>query len=479
RVVAKAWDVTGALIEGELTPDRLAVLRREVPQQESGRADAGTYVWTRANRSARYFDYVVEQLAAGRQPDPDAMGDTAYVLRSTAFYGNGKFGLVDFDRIPVGHPLRVPYRSQMLTAWLLRELSYDLVEHCARVRNPQAAGLTGAWRRCLGLGNATGLGMVPYIINHPQVLHAWCAMRELPLANALRTKTPDPADLTRVIELLHRATDYFAEREALPTAPFLGCGELAGQLRLIVALLAEFASDGTVAGGRPTAVWRAVRDAAQVIGPEARAVLDTVLIEISSDLDDAVEQLLRCEDTAGLRPRMSCRGLQDILRSDYGWVRRFDFDQPAEQHFFWYSSQDNEEPRRGRRGIDPGESVEHPLAIAREVTALSADLGRTDPDSTVAEFLLSHPWHRGVVARVQTLEGVRYAEVRTNLIGRDFLPLDLQRFQLAVYGMENYSPQSTDWLRVSLYSGAPRAIDVAAGTDDDWIFSRKPGKEMT
>ena len=43
--------------------------------------------------------------------------------------------------------------------------------------------------------------------------------------------------------------------------------------------------------------------------------------------------------------------------------------------------------------------------------------------------------------------------------------------------MENYSPQSTDWLRVTLYSGAPRADDVAAGVDDDWIFTRKPRKD--
>lgn len=477
RVIAEAWDVTGALIEGDLTPERWATLRREVPRQEAGRADAGTLVWTRANRSARYFDYVVEQLAAGRQPDPDAMGDTPYVLRSTAFYGNGKFGMADFDQIPPGHPLQVPYRSQMLTAWLVRELSYDLVEHCARVQNPDAAVLTGAWRRCLGLGNATGLGMVPYIINHPRVLNAWCAMRELPLAHALSNDAPDQPDLTRVTELLHRAIEYFVERETLPTAPFLGCRELSDQLRQILALVEEYAAVGTVAGTRPPRVWQTIWDTAQSIGPAARAVLDTILVEISSDLDTEIEQLLRCDETTALRPRMTCAALQDILAQRYDWVRAYDFTEPAEQHFFWFTSQDNEEPRRGRRGVDPGESVEHPLAIACDVTELWADLHRIDPSSSVAEFLLSHPWHRGVVGRVQTLDDVPYGEVRTNLLGRDFLPLNLQRFQLAAYGMESYSPQSTDWLRVALYSGAPRATDVASGTDDDWIFSRKPAKE--
>ncbi len=150
RVIAKAWDVTGALIEGPLTESRLNALRVQVPRQEEGRADDGTLIWTRANRSARFFDYVVDRLSEGDQPDITTMGDAAYILRSTAFYSNGKFGLADFDRLDADHPLRLPYRAHMLTAWLLRELSYDLVEHCARARNPLSVRLSGDWRRYLG-----------------------------------------------------------------------------------------------------------------------------------------------------------------------------------------------------------------------------------------------------------------------------------------------------------------------------------------
>ncbi|MGB5936314.1 MAG: hypothetical protein WBG36_10175 [Ornithinimicrobium sp.] len=39
-------------------------------------------------------------------------------------------------------------------------------------------------------------------------------------------------------------------------------------------------------------------------------------------------------------------------------------------------------------------------------------------------------------------------------------------------------PQSTDWWRVTLFSGAPRIDDLLAGTaDDDWIFTRIPCNE--
>lgn len=109
---------------------------------------------------------------------------------------------------------------------------------------------------------------------------------------------------------------------------------------------------------------------------------------------------------------------------------------------------------------------------------LRDDLEKADPRQSVAQFLLAHPWHRGAVARVQVVGGLRYGEVRTNTLAADFLPLNVQRLQLAVYGMENFVPQSTDWLRVTLFVGAPRVSDVAAGAaDDDWLFVGPPKHE--
>ncbi|MEV0081533.1 hypothetical protein [Saccharopolyspora sp. NPDC050642] len=479
RVIAESWDVTAALIEGPLSEERMSSLRDHVPGQETGRADAGSLVWTRANRSQRFFDYTVERLAEGRQPDPAAFGDAAYVLRSTAFYSNGKFGLQDFDAFPAEHPLAAPYRAQMLAAWLLRELSYDLVEHCAAQRSAAAVRLSAGWRRFLGLGNATGLGMVPYIVNHPRVLDAWCAMRELPLAHALGQAT-DPQDgrVARLAELLAGAQRYFAERDTLVTTPYAPGPELAEHLGRVAELLAEYRARGTV-GATPTSfAWQALHDAAERIDVEACGVFDSLVVELYDELDEDVEQLLRCDESLALQPEQDCGELLDSIDSAYAWVDAFDFGEPEQSHYFWFVSADSEEPRRGRRGHDPGEQVEQPVDIARAVARLRDDLRNADPASSVAEFLLARPWHRGTACRVQALAATPWAEVRTNLLARDFLPLHLQRFQLAVYGMDNYSPQSTDWLRVTLFSGAPRAADVAAGiAADDWMFTAKPEGE--
>ncbi len=103
------------------------------------------------------------------------------------------------------------------------------------------------------------------------------------------------------------------------------------------------------------------------------------------------------------------------------------------------------------------------------------DLGAARPETSTGEFLSLHPQHWGIIERIQSVEGLVYTEAHVNPLADDFLPLDLQRFQLATYGMENYNPQSTDWLRVTLYSGAPTVKDVQEGLDvDDWLFLPRP-----
>lgn len=470
RVIAQCWDATAALVEGEVSDERLAELEREVPLQEAGRAPLGTLVWTRANRSARAFDAVVDALAQQRQPDLAELGGAAYVMRSTAFYGNGKFGLTGFGGYADEHPLALPYRAQMLAAWLMREFSCDLVEHCAAARDPRASRLDGPWRRYFGLGNATGLGMVPYIFNHPAVLDAWCALRELPLAHAL-ARPFAAEDLERVLALLERAEHRFVERRDLPTAPYPPLADVAAGLAALRAELGSGELDGTAL---TTLDWPAVRERAAVHGAEVRTVLDSVLVEGTADLDDDVEQMLRCVEDHPFDPGERCADAHGRLAGAYAWLERLDLSSADATAKFWVTSENSEEPRRGRRGVDPGEEVEHPLGVALDVAAMLADLREGDGDATLADFLLARPWHRGALLRALSLVDLPYGEVRTNLLAADFLPLDLQRFQLAVYGMDHFSPMSTDWLRVTLNSGAPRAADVARGVDDDWLFAPGP-----
>ncbi len=478
RVIAGSWDVTLALVEGDVDDERLQQLRSNVPRQEGGRADDRTIIWARGNRSARFFDAVVKALAGGEQPDPEMFEASPYVMRSTAFYSNGKFGLADFERFGPGHPFAVPYRPHFLAAWLMREFSLDLVEHCARAVNPSAATLDARWRRYFGLGNATGLGMVPYVINHPQVMDAWAHLREWPLAQVRgRSVDKDDPQVARIVQLVDRALRYLEHGGTMDIAPFPTCAEVARDLAEVRDLLAEFADAGTMHGVEVDRPWNVLHQEAERLSLGCRGMVASILVELTEELDAMVQASLSCDERTCVRPWHTVGELNAMIDSHYGWVRSLDFDDPAQQHYFWFSSRNNEEPRRGLRGVDDGEQVEHGTDVARAVSALAADLGRADPGSSIARFLLAHPWHRGAVSRVQAVSKLTYGEVRTNTLAKDFLPLNVQRLQLAVYGMENFVPQSTDWLRVTLYVGAPRISDLAAGAaDDDWIFVCPPSE---
>lgn len=476
RVIAQDWDVTSALVDGEVDANQLEILRNHVTKQEDGRADDMTLIWARANRSQRFFQYVVDQLSKGLQPQAHEVSDAAYILRSTAFYGNGKWGLRDFEGIGVTNPLGIPYRAQMLAAWLLREFAADLAEHCARQASDSAVPLHREWRRFLGLGNATGLGMVPYVIRHPQVMDAWVALRELPLANALSQNwEPGSPQWQRVCQLLERATLYFSQKKSFDTAPYPTGQELAKLLLEINQWALEYRDQGTIDSVKVTEPGKALHEKASERSTEVRQIIDSILVEIDSSLDPDIESLLYCVDRTQLDPAMTVSDLRTVIEAQYGWVQNFDFARPGQTARFWFYSRNNQEPRRGIRGKDKGLVTEHPVGVAMEVSSLITELGVTSSETSVGEFLAMHPKHWGIIERIQSVAGLVYTEAHVNPLADDFLPLDLQRFQLSVYGMENFNPQSTDWLRVTLYSGAPTAADISEGADvDDWLFLPRP-----
>ena len=159
RVIASAWDATFALHDGPLDEPAMERLRRNVPKQEAGRFRPTELIISRANRSVRMFEHVVDRLSVGLQPEVRMLRRVGYLMRTTAVYGNGKFGLADRCRIAGRKALAGPFQAELLTVWLIRSFSHDLAEHIARCRNPHAAcRLAPPCRRALGIGNATGLG---------------------------------------------------------------------------------------------------------------------------------------------------------------------------------------------------------------------------------------------------------------------------------------------------------------------------------
>ena len=99
RVIAEAWDATFTLFDGIPTNADVERLRENVPLQEAGRVSESELSLSRANRSVRLFEYVVDCLSKGLQPDQKMITDVGYLMRTTAVYGSGKFGAADREVI--------------------------------------------------------------------------------------------------------------------------------------------------------------------------------------------------------------------------------------------------------------------------------------------------------------------------------------------------------------------------------------------
>ena len=146
RVIATAWDATFALFDGIPGEDDLRRLSLNVPKQEAGRVTARELSLSRANRSVRLFEHVVAALAEGRQPDRAQIEAVGYLMRTTAVYGSGKFGAADRALIADRPELRGPFQAEMLSVWLTRAFTLDLVEHLARLRGGARATVLGRRR---------------------------------------------------------------------------------------------------------------------------------------------------------------------------------------------------------------------------------------------------------------------------------------------------------------------------------------------
>lgn len=465
RVIANAWEVSAALFAGVPSEQDLNVLRVEVPLQEAGRFDPRILVLTRGNRSVRFFQYLVDCLANGSQPDPSRVADAGYILRSTAFYANGKFGMRSFEGYPPDHEFSVPYRAQFVTAWLFRELSYDLVEHCARaIGGANAVRFNEDWRRYFGLGNATGLGLVPYAFKHPRVLGAWASIRELALAD-VRALEATPSLLARLDGWVLRAHQHFASGTSDDCSPFLNAAELVLVLERIKAFINTVRSD-------PRA-FDALYRWAETQCPETTELVVSLLIELHHTDDTLIDELLTVSEHANTNPSLTVGELRTLLAERFGWLNDLDLDDDEADFFWWVISDNTEEPRRVPRPQLAPNGRDVAIDFANRLWRLRSTLSELPDHMSVARFLAEQPHQRMAVDRLVASDTL-YGEPHDNPCATNFLPLQLQRFQLAMYGMDNFKPKSTDWLRVTLFQGAPRIADLGSAMSDSWVFPPRP-----
>jgi hypothetical protein len=461
RVIATAWDATFALFDGTPDAEDLARLEANVPLQEAGRISPRELSLSRANRSVRLFDHVIARLAAGQQPDAQMLRETGYLMRTTAVYGSGKFGAADRAMIAGRPVLSAPFQAEMLSVWLIRAFTVDLVEHLARARGGAAAvPLREDLRRGLGVGNSTGLGMAPFLVRHPVLLNNWMMAREEALARVRAQARADDATLAGFRAKLAAAAQNATDWQSAHPIQQAKLANLRDGLERLERFVAE---RWDVNAPQP---WDLLWHWGEAnLALEAQEALLAAMLEPHGDLIDGLGHCMQADEEAhfGIDGAMRVAELRAILHAQYDWAIHTDYTDPAHCARFWYISEEKLEPRLGERFEEAGASRELPLDTGRRAAALWQALQNEPADTPLARFLLVHPEHRLMVRRVQTTARHPFAEIRDNLIDADMLPIDLLRCKLAFFGATRFDPRSDRWVRISLFQGAPYPDDLKPG----------------
>jgi len=472
RVIAEDWDMTVTLCADRVDQVRLDFLRKNVPLQEMGRVDSGCIVLSRANKSVRNYQYVVDSLARGEQPDLDIMAKVGYLYRTTAVYGSGKFGMADWEKVKVKYPdFASPFAAEMFSCYLIRHFSLAQVDWVARHRSPDTTvPMADKIKRYVGIGNATGLGMAPYLINHPLLIANWIEVRETALARILTRMEPDTEKAGHFECYVLKAMQHLDEIATENSEQ----NEINARARSEI----EQCLSWYKANRKKVTHWPVLTDyVAENFSVETQELLNAILCELYPEQILDLETRLNVTEKYEMVPHMKLSELRRRIETHYDWALDCDFDNKSSLGIFWYRSEEKQEPRLGQRYEEPGAEKEMMMCIARYVCQCYTDLKNytaENGDKSAAHFAFCHPEHRYIIRRIQTMSATRYGDIRANLLDSEVLPIHLLRCKLSFFGVGKFDPRSKMWVRNTMFQGAPLISDIGRTFNDDWCFPIRP-----
>jgi hypothetical protein len=454
RVIATAWDATFTLFDGVPTTADLDRLQQNVPKQEAGRISDSEISLSRANRSVRLWNHVIEKLSIGEQPDREQLESVGYLIRTTAVYGSGKFGAADRLTICDRPELSGPFQAELLSVWLIRAFAIDLVEHIAMfIGGDKAVVIEPELRKRIGVGNSTGLGMAPFLFNHPALINNWMMAREEAIARVRAVSKASAAEVTEFLSCFERAKFNLSSWNTVHEIQLKKLASLGDDLEK----MSVYINSEDLNHDYP---WdRFYHWAEQQLSLEGQEQLVALILEPYGELVDGLTGCMDADEHLSfvIDGSVTVAETLSILNSQCQWALTIDFEQPQNRARFWYTSAEKLEPRVGERFDEPGEEYESPYAIGYYIYQLNRALLtwtkiQSEHDA-IAEFLLVQPEHRHTMRRVQNLKNRPYAEVQDNVIASDMLPIDLLRCKLSFFGATKFDPRSDRWVRICMYQG--------------------------
>ena len=468
RVIATKWDASFTLFDGVPSKKDIDRLKQNVPKQEIGRMTFKELTLSRANKSLRAFNYVVDCLSDGKQPDQSILSKIGYLYRTTAVYGSGKFGLADRFRIKNRPEIMGPFRLEMMLVYFVRQFTFDQVNHIAKSRSQKnAVELDKKICRSLGIGNSTGLGMAPFIINHPTLLNNWIMARENALKKIREIKNIKIEDFNYLFDCIKKSTKNIYTWETESDYQNTKIQNLKDDLIKVIKFLDENFSEKKNYFLNEFYLW-----AEKNLSEEGTEYVVSILME---PYDNIVEPLISTmssneEKYFNIPTHKTVRDLINILEKYYSNLINIDFNKDENNHNFWFISKNKEEPRIASRFKEKGSELEQPLAIGRDIHQLYARATNFKQSAPLSRFLMDNNDLRHVVRRAFLIENFPYSEIQDNTIGHKLIPVDMLRLKLSFFGACKFDPRSDKWLRICMFQGAPLPEELN-NFKDNWIYN--------
>ena len=468
RVIATKWDAAFVLYDGIPTKKDIERLYNNVPKQEVGRLSYKELTLSRANKSVRIFNHVVDNLSEGKQPNKKIISEVGYLYRTTAVYGSGKFGLADRFRLKNRDEINGPFRLEMMLVYLVRQFTFDQVNHIAKCKNPKKAiELDHDICQNLGIGNSTGLGMAPFIVNHPTLLNNWILARETALKKIREIKKVNNEDKNIFINCLKKSLINITTWESESEFQQIKIKQLLSDLKKFIIFLDKNFDFKKEYPFNEIYQWidKNLKD-------ECIEYIVSMMMEPYDEITNPLIKLMSSDEEKyfNIPSQRTISDLRKILETKYQEVIKINFDNKENDKFFWFISKNKEEPRLANRYLEKGHELEQPLAIARDIKKLYQRISNEKNSSTIESFLSENNDLRHVVRRAFIIEKFPYSEIQDNIIGSKLVPIDMLRLKLSFFGALKFDPKSDKWLRITMFQGAPLANQLD-NFNDKWIYN--------
>ena len=467
RVIATKWDAAFTLHDGVPGKKDIERLKNEVPKQEVGRLSYKELTLSRANKSVRLFNHVTENLSQGLQPDLNLLSKVGYLYRTTAVYGSGKFGLADRFRIKNREEINGPFRLEMMLVYLVRQFTFDQVNHVAYHMNPKkAVKLDEQISKNLGIGNSTGLGMAPFIVNHPTLLNNWILSREIALKKIREIKDVNKNDSELFVDCVKKSltniTSWNTDSEYQKN-------KINNLLKDVQKFLKFIENDFDFTREYP---FNNIYDwLEKQTCEECIEYIVSIMMEPYNEITEPLVKEMSSDEEKyfNIPAHRTVEDLRNIIEKKYPNILEINFEKKENNQNFWFISKNKEEPRLADRFEEHGSELEQPLAIARDIKKLYEILMVSKNSQTVSDFLIKNSDLRHIIRRVFIVEKFPYSEIQDNTIGKNIMPIDMLRLKLSFFGALKFDPRSDKWLRICMFQGAPLPHELK-NYDEQWVY---------